>query len=249
MPNTLRASFKRLFYPFAESRGFVRIPSSDPFFTEFRKVDGDLIYTLDVQWDKYHRPYFVFNFNAVEGGSVKPRTQSGRLQRTRGAGLNSWFHLKRPWLEVIRTLRIHYEPDEVVEYAIACFPEIEAWWANGEEGKHIVQPVAMDLRPSLPMKIKVLREACCAADDQVGPLSLSLEFDGQVTLQSLVESVVASGFLQYSSSHTSMFGYFGEVAVVRVYSPYHSTRETEYLADPATPIQAVSGNYLVDFRF
>jgi hypothetical protein len=35
------------------------------------------------------------------------------------------------------SLQWHYHPEVVVQQAIDCFPEMEAWWANRDEGPHI----------------------------------------------------------------------------------------------------------------
>ena len=137
MPDPLRETVKRRFYPFAETRGFARIKSSNALFTTFRKCDGDTVYEFEIQWDKYHRPSFVLNFSLPEGSGVVARTKHGRLQRKRGGPMSCWFNLRRPWLEVIRTGRLRYKPDEVVDQLITCFPEIEAWWSNGIEGPHV----------------------------------------------------------------------------------------------------------------
>lgn len=99
------------------------------------------------------------------------------------------------------------------------------------------------------MQIRVLRDACCAADDQVGPLSKEMNLDGQASLQSLVDAIVASGFLQYSSTHTTMLGYVDDAAVVRVHSPYHSKEAVQFLIDPATAIQDAIETGTIDFRF
>ncbi|WP_051293700.1 hypothetical protein [Pseudoduganella violaceinigra] len=99
------------------------------------------------------------------------------------------------------------------------------------------------------MKIRVLRDACCAADDQAGPLELKIELDAPASLQDLVETVLASGFLQYSSSHTSMLGFVDDAVVVRVFSLDYTNAQPHYLVDPATPIGTAVSSGLLDFRF
>jgi hypothetical protein len=137
MPNPLREAVKQRFYPFAESRGFARIKSTNSLFTEFRKDTGEATYVFEIQWDKYHRPYFVLNFSQAEATLVGSRTKQGRLQRKRGGSLSCWFNLRKPLREVIKTGRLKYAPEEVVEQVISCFPEMEAWWASGAEGPHV----------------------------------------------------------------------------------------------------------------
>lgn len=137
MPHPLRETVKQRFYPFAENRGFERVKSGNSLFTTFRKSEGDITYEFEIQWDKYHRPCFVLNFGLPEGANVPARTKQGRLQRKRGGPLSCWFNLRKPWLEILRTGRLRYTPDEVVDHLISCFPEIEAWWSNGTEGPHV----------------------------------------------------------------------------------------------------------------
>jgi len=137
MPHPLRETVKREFYPFALERGFARIKSSNCLYTTFRKTDGGATYEFEIQWDKYHRPYFVLNFSAPEGLPMRSRTKYGRRQRKRGGSLGCWFNLRRPWLEALRTGQLRYKPEQVVGQVISCFPELEAWWSEGVEGPHV----------------------------------------------------------------------------------------------------------------
>jgi hypothetical protein len=99
------------------------------------------------------------------------------------------------------------------------------------------------------MKIEVFRDACCAADDQLGPLTMDVELDGLMPLRVLIDLVLESDFLQYSSSHTSMVGYVDQHAVVRVHSPYYTKEETQFLINPDLPIQEAVASGSIDFRF
>lgn len=137
MPHPLRETIKRRFYPFALERGFARVKSSNSLYTTFRKSEGEVTYEFEIQWDKYHRPYFVLNFSAPEGAAMRSRTKHGRLQRKRGGPLSCWFNLRKPWLEALKTGRLKYHPDQVVDQLISCFPELEAWWLDGTEGPHV----------------------------------------------------------------------------------------------------------------
>ena len=68
------------------------------------------------------------------------------------------------------------------------------------------------------MRVQVLRDACCAQDDQLGPLEATFEVPQCATIGDLVSIIVESRFLQYSSSHTSLVGFVGEQPFVRVFS-------------------------------
>ena len=146
MAQLLREALKVRFYPYAESRGFVRDKSSHPHFTTFRRAHGAQIQVFDVQWDKYGRPLFVVNFGeadvhelAIETDKVETQhcKDMYRLQRKRGGSLTCWFQLSKPWIEVFRSGRLKYRPEEVVNQLVAYFPEVEAWWAEKSEGPHV----------------------------------------------------------------------------------------------------------------
>lgn len=66
------------------------------------------------------------------------------------------------------------------------------------------------------MKLLVVREACCSQDDQIGPLEATYDVPAGATIQDLVEAVVRSGFLQFSSTHKTMVGTLGDTDVVQV---------------------------------
>ncbi|MGY8818961.1 MAG: hypothetical protein ACKVLM_06105 [Pseudomonadales bacterium] len=51
------------------------------------------------------------------------------------------------------------------------------------------------------MKIKLSRQACCAQDDQIGPLEIYLELPEGSKMWELAQTVGQSNFLQFSSSH------------------------------------------------
>jgi hypothetical protein len=140
MAHPLREAVKRRFYPYAESRGFVRARSSHPHFADFRRDRGGKAEVFDVQWDKYGRPAFVVNFGVVEAartGETAPRWKNlYRLVRD-AAARDRWFDLRKPWGEALRSLRLRYRPDAVVDQLIARFPEAEAWWTRGAVGPHV----------------------------------------------------------------------------------------------------------------
>jgi len=100
------------------------------------------------------------------------------------------------------------------------------------------------------MQIQVSREACCAQDDQLGPLEMVYNLSSDATLSELVQKIVASRFLQYSSSHTTMLGEAGTVGVVKVFSAYYcGNKEAEFLAAPDEPVRSVIAANVLHFRF
>ena len=100
------------------------------------------------------------------------------------------------------------------------------------------------------MQIQVLREACCAQDDQLGPLEATYSVTSDTTLSELVATIVESRFLQYSSSHAALQADVAGTAVVRVFSPFYSNnRPAEFLADPGRLVESVLGKHPLQFRF
>jgi hypothetical protein len=100
------------------------------------------------------------------------------------------------------------------------------------------------------MKIQVLREACCAQDDQLGPLEATYSVSDNATLGELVETIIESRFLQYSSSHTALLGEVRGVPVVKVFSPSHTgNRPAEFVASAGQSVASTVGGHSLQFRF
>jgi hypothetical protein len=100
------------------------------------------------------------------------------------------------------------------------------------------------------VRVQVLRDACCAQDDQLGPLEATFEVPQSATIGDLVSIIVDSRFLQYSSSHTSLVGFVGEQPFVRVFSSYYvPNRGPEFVAPSTELVTTVLGNQTIEFRF
>lgn len=99
------------------------------------------------------------------------------------------------------------------------------------------------------MCIEITRQACCSQDDQMGPLEMTFDVQPNNSLRSLVAQVIERGFLQYSSTHTTMIGTADGIDIVRVNSPYYKNEQPEYLVDPELPISEVTKNGSIHFRF
>ena len=141
----LREAVKARFYPFVESRGFVRGKATS-LLTVFRRREGQSVQVFDIQWEKYGTPRFVINFGEVPLHNLRVEEREletyhcetlGRLKRKTGPYLRSWFQLDKPWLEAMVSLRRRYQPEEVVDQLVALFPEVESWWSNKVEGPHV----------------------------------------------------------------------------------------------------------------
>ena len=132
----LREEVKKRFHPLLEQRGFVKEKPQSPYFTTYRRVRDDVADLIDIQWDKYWRPYFVVNFS-----QGKPEDENflhlGRLQRKRGAPMFCWFNIKRPWLNKLKTGKWYYAPEEVVDELIDAYEELEEWFRSKRAGPHV----------------------------------------------------------------------------------------------------------------
>lgn len=100
------------------------------------------------------------------------------------------------------------------------------------------------------MQVRVLREACCAQDDQMGPLEAIYDVLPDATFKELVTMIVESRFLQYSASHITLQGEVGGIPVVRVFSSYYTGhRETEFIATASHQVAGIVGTSPLQFRF
>lgn len=123
---------KRRFYPFVQSRGFIRQKSKNPYFVTFVRDRNGHVDQFDLQWDKYWRPHFVLNFGSLEHGE-----QPGRIQRRRGGGRRNWFGLHRPWINRLISGKWNYSPEQVIEELVVAFDDLEVWWSTGTAGPHV----------------------------------------------------------------------------------------------------------------
>jgi hypothetical protein len=157
---------KERFYPFAEERGFHRGKASS-MFTPFRRKRGHMVHVFDVQWDKYGAPRFVINFGEAPSNGIQVLGKHisadqletyhcliGRLQRRRGGSMGTWFQLRKPISEAIKTFQWNYRPEEVVDHVITSFSELETWWETKREGPHV--PRLHPLRPNQRFQRTVL---------------------------------------------------------------------------------------------
>jgi PHP family Zn ribbon phosphoesterase len=95
------------------------------------------------------------------------------------------------------------------------------------------------------MKMTITRHPVCAADDQVNDLVIYIDISHDTTLADCVERIKHARFLQFSSSHSSITGYMGDQAVVRMFA----RTEPEYLASSTLLVAAAAETPCLSFRF
>ncbi len=96
------------------------------------------------------------------------------------------------------------------------------------------------------MQIKVTRQACCAADDQMGPLESVYTLEEDSTIADLVERIRASKFLQFSSTHNRLFGEVAGACLVEVSAGW---ARPEFHVSPVATVGSVIGRHTLDFCF
>lgn len=100
------------------------------------------------------------------------------------------------------------------------------------------------------MKITVHRQACCSQDDQVGPLEAEFHIDTNASFASLIQEIVQSGFLQFSSTHSRITGEVDGRGLVEVYSPDGaSPKLPEFTVNPSTAVIELLGESVLAFYF
>lgn len=99
------------------------------------------------------------------------------------------------------------------------------------------------------MNIVVTREACCAQDDQLGPLTLNLELSDSVSIQELAKIIGESGFLQFSGTHNIITVFTGEIKLFNIPSLAGNDVFVEYFASKTEIASDFITNELVDCKW
>lgn len=100
------------------------------------------------------------------------------------------------------------------------------------------------------MKITVHREACCSQDDQVGPLEAEYDIETDTTFSSLIEVIIKSRFLQFSSTHNRISGEVDGEELVEIFSPYSANaRQPAFMTNPSASAVELVGERILSFYF
>jgi hypothetical protein len=81
------------------------------------------------------------------------------------------------------------------------------------------------------MNIKVIREACCAQDDSLGPLTLNVELDENSTIQDLARSIGEAKFLQFSGTHNLIYAWSGGTKLFSIPALGINNSNVEYFVE------------------
>lgn len=100
------------------------------------------------------------------------------------------------------------------------------------------------------MKLTVYRDACCAQDDQCGPLEAEYSMDVDATFAALIDEIIKSRFLQFSSTHNRISGEADGKVLVKIFSPCGPcSRPPEFTVSPSLRAVDVLSERSLSFRF
>ena len=100
------------------------------------------------------------------------------------------------------------------------------------------------------MEITVHRQACCSQDDQCGPLEAEYSIEADAAFSSLIQEIVKSGFLQFSSTHNRISGEVDSKGLVEIFSPYGpNARQPEFNVSPSERAVDFLNGKILSFRF
>jgi len=147
----LRREIKKVFIPFAESKGFTSTMQFAPQTFDFIKKTDDEVFVFDIQWEKYGYPRFVVNFGkcakheianilkVYSANEINPAITptQGRLQPKKGFTTASWFRQDKNLFIKLFSPNINRPASVVVNQLIELFPEVEQYFTNGTIGKHL----------------------------------------------------------------------------------------------------------------
>lgn len=97
------------------------------------------------------------------------------------------------------------------------------------------------------MRINVLRQACCSADDQANKLQAIYEVDSKATIETLLLMICESNFLEYSSTNDRLSVEVDGRQVAEVYP----SAPPAWVANigPETPVKWLVGDRTLHFNF
>lgn len=148
---TLRNEIKHRFIPHVVQQGYTLDMRDAPTFWLFRRQEGAGVRLFSIQWEKYGRPRFRFdfgtcpaeglNFNGkqVDWKDMHPHwlPEVASLKPGRGSQSGLWFRQDPTLLNRMLGAPALRPASEVVDALLAMYPEVEAYWTNGATGKHI----------------------------------------------------------------------------------------------------------------
>lgn len=99
------------------------------------------------------------------------------------------------------------------------------------------------------MKLTIEREACCAADDQLGPLSMTLDVPASTPLADLAERIRETRFLQFSSTHRTLHAACRSGPLWSIDDAVEGDGRLVFVADPRATVERSIPDGCLGFRF
>jgi len=97
------------------------------------------------------------------------------------------------------------------------------------------------------MKIKLSRQACCAQDDQIGPLETYIELPKETKIWELAKVVGESNFLQFSSSHNILNAFCAGKMLFSIPEIGYHKSIVEYAVGPDDPLSIHLAEQEIEF--
>jgi hypothetical protein len=152
----LRRALKRDYFPHLAERGFTIDERAAPHFMDFRRIRGERLHFINLQWEKYGRPRFKFSFGMAScmgtvshGEAVSPEdvdpgsAPSYCCLYPTGDGSRTahWFRQDQPLLKALFTGRRLRPVEDVVGDLLRLDPQVEQFFETGRLGRNCRQTV------------------------------------------------------------------------------------------------------------
>lgn len=147
----LRAAMREQLLPDLKQRGFAFSPTSKAAFpTRYTRILPNRIDTIEFQWDKYGRPFFIINFRSVESRVDVERATAdakiawrwnGYFRASASKSGERWFGPRGFW----RLASHLVDVGAIVAEARARLGEIDAFMRGGTPSRYL-----HDTGPGLP---------------------------------------------------------------------------------------------------
>jgi hypothetical protein len=147
----LRREVRKVFIPFADSKGFKSSMQFAPQTFDFIKEIDNEVFVFDIQLEKYDRPRFVVNFgkcskkevesilSIYSAKEINPAITStkGRLKTKSGNSTASWFRQEKNFFIKLFSSNENWPVPKVVNQLIELFSELDQYFINNVISEHL----------------------------------------------------------------------------------------------------------------
>lgn len=148
---SLRQALKSKFVPFMQTRGFELDQRNAPHFLEFRRIHGEEMQLVEIQWEKYGKPRFKVTaasasrkgvvchgkmIEATEIGTGQAPSYVALYPTGSGSSTRHWFRQDKSLISALVSGNRLHAPEEIVEKLTTLYPELEEYFRTREPGAH-----------------------------------------------------------------------------------------------------------------